>query len=165
MLLTALPACGYSFQLPYGVPVAISNGLFWAVWTLWWYSYSGIFFWNQGLSATHLMTFEETHGGRCCLRQSKCCITGSCNWNSFLQTAHDSQEIINNWGTIVSDEGNGCCSSLAVLVVISWLQKGRWKITSQSFLSWVLMHAWLWNQGNCQDHITCRHWGMVIEMW
>lgn len=107
-------------------PMAISAGLFRAVWTLWWYSYLGVFFWNWGLSAKLLLTFEEMHGGRCCLWQSKCCITGSCNWNSFLQAARDSEEIINNWGITVPDEGNSCCRcSFVVLVVINWFQKGR----------------------------------------
>lgn len=88
---------------------AISAGFFRAVWTSWWYSYLGIFFWNRGLSAKHLLTFEETQGGRFCLRQSKCCVTGSCNWSSFLQAAHDSWEIINNWRIIVPGKGNSCC--------------------------------------------------------
>lgn len=99
-------------------PVAILAGLFRAVWTSWWYSYLGIFFWNWGLSAKCLLIFEETHGERCCLQQSKCCITGSCNWSSFLQAARDSWEIINNWEMIVPDEGNSCCRDA---VLLSWL--------------------------------------------
>lgn len=99
---------------------AISAGIFRAVWTLWWYSYLGIFFWNQGLSAKHLLTFEEMRGGRFCLRKSKCCITGSCNWSSFLQAAHDSYEIMNNWRMFVPSKGNSCCRD-ALLLSKLWL--------------------------------------------
>lgn len=152
---------------------AISAGFFRAVWTSWWYSYLGIFFWNQGLSAEHLLTFEEMQGERFCLRNSKCCITGSYNWNSFLQAAHDLYEIMNNWRMIVSSKGNSCCRDAHLLSRL-WLagfRRGSKILDTQeednygphSFLSSVLVYAELWDQGNCQEHFY-RHWRWVIEV-
>lgn len=125
MLLTTLLTCHADVCTALSfLTEAISAGFFRAVWTLWWYSYLGIFFWNQGLSAKHLLNFEETQGGRFCLWKGKCCVTGSCNWNSSLQAAHDSYEIINNCRMIVPNKESSCFRD-ALLLSRLWLAGQR----------------------------------------